>query len=73
MWGSASHLFLSLSPHQTPFTVLSITYFPFLETMNNDSLAIAIDRLKFYARDAVLTLTQVSCFFILLYLLKLNI
>jgi hypothetical protein len=28
--------------------------------MNNDNLAIALDRLKFYARDAVVTLTQVS-------------
>jgi hypothetical protein len=27
--------------------------------MNNDNLAIALDRIKFYARDAVVTLTQV--------------
>lgn len=28
--------------------------------MNNDTVAIALDRLKFYARDAVITLTQVG-------------
>ena len=28
--------------------------------MNNDSLALALDRLKFYARDAVITLSQVK-------------
>lgn len=28
--------------------------------MNSDSLAIGLDRLRFYAKDAVLTLTQVS-------------
>ncbi|WWD15942.1 hypothetical protein CI109_100366 [Kwoniella shandongensis] len=28
---------------------------------NNDNFAIALDRLKFYARDAVLTLTQCIC------------
>lgn len=30
-------------------------------TMNGDTLAIALDRLKFYSRDAVVTLAQVSC------------
>ncbi|RSH91998.1 hypothetical protein EHS25_009369 [Saitozyma podzolica] len=29
--------------------------------MNNDNLAIALDRIKFYARDAVVTLTQCLC------------
>lgn len=28
--------------------------------MNGDTIAITLDRLKFYARDAVVTLTQVS-------------
>lgn len=28
--------------------------------MNGDTLAITLDRIKFYARDAVVTLTQVS-------------
>jgi hypothetical protein len=28
--------------------------------MNGDTLAIALDRLKFYSRDAVVTLAQVS-------------
>ena len=27
--------------------------------MNNDNIAIALDRLKFYAKDAVVTFTQV--------------
>jgi serine/threonine kinase 16 len=29
--------------------------------MNGDALALAIDRLKFYAKDAVVTLTQCIC------------
>jgi hypothetical protein len=29
------------------------------DDMNGDTVAIALDRLKFYARDAVVTLTQV--------------
>jgi hypothetical protein len=28
--------------------------------MNNDTFAIALDRLKFYAKDAAVTLAQVS-------------
>lgn len=28
--------------------------------MNNDTVAIALDRIRFYAKDAVVTLTQAS-------------
>lgn len=31
------------------------------DTMDSDAAAIALDRLKFYARDALLTITQCIC------------
>lgn len=45
---------VSLGNHTSSLTCHS----PPISTMNNDALAIALDRLKFYARDAAITLTQ---------------
>jgi hypothetical protein len=37
-----------------------VRHFQRFTIMNNDNIAIALDRLKFYARDAVVTLAQVN-------------